>query len=116
MYDTGLGCTGACLADSRSQCTLVLDLQTRMTPTPAPAAVPAGTRLRALRLQSVGEPELSYLHGMMHEQINRCTDHTCTDENGFKTFYLKYFVHQLQTVVSLTTQMCWSHIGTYYMT
>ena len=51
---------------------MVLDLQPRTAPVLAPAP---GTRLLAPRLQLADEPELSYLHEMMHEQINKHRPH-----------------------------------------
>ena len=94
MYDTGLGCTDACLADSQSQCSRTLDLRSRTTPASAPAP---GTRLLVPRLRASNAPQLSTLHEMMQQSMNNSTDHTCTDETQFKTFCLKYFLHQLQT-------------------
>ena len=60
---------------------LGLDLQPRTAAALVLAAAAGYTPLLAPGLQSVDDPELSYLYEMMHEQINRCTDHTCTDEN-----------------------------------
>ena len=62
MYDTGLGCTGACLVDCQSQCSRTLDLGLSSLTAPAPAP---GTRLLVPRLRASDAPELSALHEVM---------------------------------------------------